>query len=104
MPTEKQNRNKLNILIEQTYKHAKKHSLEVFSMYSGDDGEQVKMSGNYSVNMVRNVVYHMLVNHPEEFASVIETVNELTKQSEGSTEEAKKEVEEVEEPKGMTVA
>jgi len=45
----------------------------------------------------------ILVNHPEEFASVIETVNELTKQNDSSTEETKKEVEEVEEPKGMTV-
>jgi len=82
MPTDKQNRQKLNLLVDQVYKHAKKHSLEVFSMYSGDDGEQIKMSGNYSVNMVRNVVYHMLVNHPEEFAMVIETVNDLTKQKE----------------------
>ena len=94
MPNDKQNRQKLNILVEQVYKHAKKHSLEVFSIYSGDDGEQIKMSGNYSVNMVRNVVYHMLVNHPEEFAQVIETVNELTKQNEEALAEASKEVEE----------
>ena len=93
MPNDKQNRQKLNILVEQVYKHAKKHSLEVFSMYSGDDGEQIKMSGNYSVNMVRNVVYHMLVNHPEEFAQVIETVNELTKQNEEALAEASKEEE-----------
>jgi hypothetical protein len=93
MPNDKQNRQKLNILVDQVYKHAKKHSLEVFSMYSGDDGEQIKMSGNYSVNMVRNVVYHMLVNHPEEFAQVIETVNELTKQNEEALAEASKEEE-----------
>jgi len=68
--------------------------LEVFSMYSGDDGEQIKMSGNYSVNMVRNVVYHMLVNHPEEFAQVIETVNQLTKQNEEALAEESKEIEE----------
>jgi len=94
MPNDKQNRQKLNILVDQVYKHAKKHSLEVFSMYSGDDGEQIKMSGNYSVNMVRNVVYHMLVNHPEEFAQVIETVNELTKQNEEALAEESKEIEE----------
>ena len=94
MPNDKQNRQKLNILVDQVYKHAKKHSLEVFSMYSGDDGEQIKMSGNYSVNMVRNVVYHMLVNHPEEFAQVIETVNQLTKQNEEALAEESKEVEE----------
>jgi hypothetical protein len=93
MPNDKQNRQKLNILVDQVYKHAKKHSLEVFSMYSGDDGEQIKMSGNYSVNMVRNVVYHMLVNHPEEFAQVIETVNELTKQNEEALAEVSKEEE-----------
>jgi len=63
-------------------------------MYSGDDGEQIKMSGNYSVNMVRNVVYHMLVNHPEEFAQVIETVNQLTKQNEEALAEESKEIEE----------
>ena len=91
MPTDKQNRQKLNLLVDQVYKHAKKHGLEVFSMYSGDDGEQIKMSGNYSVNMVRNVVYHMLVNHPEEFAMVIETVNDLTKQKEEALAEASKE-------------
>lgn len=100
MPNDKQNRQKLNILVDQVYKHAKKHSLEVFSMYSGDDGEQIKMSGNYSVNMVRNVVYHMLINHPEEFAQVIETVNQLSKQSEEVVEDIKKDVEE---PQGMTV-
>jgi hypothetical protein len=94
MPNDKQNRQKLNILVDQVYKHAKKHSLEVFSMYSGDDGEQIKMSGNYSVNMVRNVVYHMLVNHPEEFAQVIETVNQLTKQNEEALAEESKEIEE----------
>lgn len=97
MPTDKQNRQKLNLLVEQVYKHAKKNSLEAFIMYSGDDADKLKMSGNYSEYMVRNVVYHMLVNHPEEFAQIIETVNQLTKQKEEALEEAKEEVKE--EPK-----
>lgn len=98
MPNDKQNRQKLNLLVDQVYKHAKKHSLEAFMMYSGEDAEKLKMSGNYSENMVRNVVAHMLINHPEIFADVIDAVNKFTSQDEPKEEEVKEEPKLVVEP------
>lgn len=92
MPTDKQNRSRLSLLADQLHKHCKKHTLELFMMYSGDVEGGVKMSGHYSEQMVKNVIAHMAMNHPEVFSEVVEAINKMVDEAEANAGPAEAEV------------